>query len=79
MKNGLENSRFAFVVGVKVAKAAVKRNRLKRKMREVVRLQLDNIAPGYDVVVMARPGSRDMEFEEIHDDLMAKFKKLRLV
>lgn len=35
---------------------AVVRNRVKRLLREVVRLHLDQIEPGWDVVFLARRG-----------------------
>ncbi|MFO1492967.1 MAG: ribonuclease P protein component [Kiritimatiellia bacterium] len=38
---------------------AVARNRCKRRMRELVRAQLDRLAPGHDLVVIARAGLRD--------------------
>jgi ribonuclease P protein component len=35
---------------------AVVRNRIKRVLREVIRLHLDHIEPGWDVVLLARKG-----------------------
>ncbi|OWK27470.1 MAG: ribonuclease P protein component [Parcubacteria group bacterium GW2011_GWA2_38_13b] len=51
LPNKLSYSRFGFVVGVKLFKEAVKRNRVKRLMREFVRSNLTKIRGGYDIVV----------------------------
>jgi len=53
--NGLPLSRFGFSVSRRIGKATV-RNRARRLMREAVRLQLDLISPGWDVVLIARRG-----------------------
>jgi ribonuclease P protein component len=78
-KNKLKSSRFAFVVSTKVSKSAVKRNRLRRQLREIIRLRLDQIKPGYDVVIMARPASLGLKFEELTKELVKRFKKASLL
>jgi len=45
------HSRFAIVVSKKIFKSAVKRNRLRRRLYEAIRLQLDEIKPSYDIVL----------------------------
>jgi len=65
VKNGLDVTRVGFAIGVKVAKRAVVRNLLKRRLREIFRKLLPTVAPGYDLVVMARPGSTELEFDEL--------------
>lgn len=43
------NSRVAIVVGKKVAKSAVTRNRIRRRIFEIVRKHLPNIKPHHDI------------------------------
>jgi ribonuclease P protein component len=52
--NELSTSRFGFSVSKRVGKATA-RNRVKRRMREAVRMQGDLVVPGWDVVFIARP------------------------
>lgn len=47
-----EHSRFAVVVSKKVHKRAVGRNRIRRRIYEIIRRELPHMAPAHDVVVM---------------------------
>lgn len=64
LPNGLSRSRFGFSVSRRVGNAVV-RNRLKRRLREVVRLQRQSIATGWDVVFIARPPIARADYREI--------------
>lgn len=72
---------FAFVVGVKIDKRAVVRNRLKRQMREVVRLLLkeNKILPGFFVMVMAKKEMIGQEYSLISDDIISTLRRSRLL
>ncbi|MBU1178164.1 ribonuclease P protein component [Patescibacteria group bacterium] len=67
LKNNQPQSRFGFLVGIKVSKKATVRNKVKRRLREVIRLALADIKPGFDVVVMVRPEATDKTYREIEN------------
>lgn len=69
-KNDLSVSRFAVVVGTKVSKNAVDRNRVRRQYRDVIHAALAEIKPGFDVILLASKPALSLDFEE-------KTKKLR--
>jgi ribonuclease P protein component len=46
-------SRFAFAAGRRLGKAN-RRNRVKRRLRHIVRHHLDSISPGMDILIIAR-------------------------
>jgi ribonuclease P protein component len=77
--NNLDKSRFAFVVSTKISKKAVERNRIRRRMREVVRLVFDEIRTGYDVVVIAKAAAKDMNHKTVSADLNQTLRKARLI
>jgi ribonuclease P protein component len=56
--------RFAFTAS-RAAGSAVNRNRAKRLLREAVRLQLANIDPGWDCVLIARQETSTAPFEAV--------------
>jgi ribonuclease P protein component len=53
LPNDLEYSRFGFAASKRVGKAVV-RNRVRRRMREAVRLRRASVIGGWDVVFIAR-------------------------
>ncbi len=76
--NGEEKNRFGFVVGKKVGKA-VRRNRVKRWMREAVRRREDTLSKGWDIILIARGRSDKAEFPEIDAALAGLLERARLV
>lgn len=59
-------SRFAFSVGGRVGRAT-RRNRVKRRLREIVRRRLERVRPGYDCLFVARAAAGTVDFEELDE------------
>ena len=86
-KNDLGTIRFGIVVSKKVSKSAVKRNKVKRRLREIIRLQLQNHptfgaeqdSKGIDVVVVALPGIQDKNYQEMEIMINNLFEKAEII
>lgn len=79
LPNNLDTNRFGFVIGQRISKKAVIRNRIKRRLRELVRLELPIMKKGNDIVLLARPGLETKSSWEIKETLNKLFKKARLI
>lgn len=76
IKNDLDYSRFGIVVSLKVDKKAVVRNKIKRRIREIIRKDLKEIAPGYDFLILTKDKIKELDYQEIKKQL---FKVLERV
>lgn len=63
--NGLPASRVAVVAGHTVSKNAVVRNRVRRRLREIMRARLPKIKPGFDIVLIVRVPAIRKTFAEL--------------
>ena len=69
-----EPTRCGFAVSRRVGKAAV-RNKVRRRLREIVRRALPSLAGGWDLVLVARPAAARACYSAIHsaiDDLVRR-------
>jgi len=76
-ENNLSNSRFAFLISLKISKKAAVRNKLKRKLSEFIRINLPVIKNNIDAVLIvafdfSKKNSR--ETEEVINNLLHKAK-----
>lgn len=58
------STRFAFAVGRHIGQAT-QRNRVKRRLREIVRLNRSQILAGYDCLFVARSGATTASYAEL--------------
>lgn len=74
--NGLEMSRFGLVTSKRVGNAVV-RNRVRRRLREVLR-QL-NLMPGWDIVFVARRAAATAKYADIEKEVRELLARARLL
>ena len=78
-QNGLDRPRFGFVVSAKVSKKATLRNKLRRCLRELVRLRLKKIENGLDMILIAAPGLEAKDYWEIEGVINRLFQKAKIL
>ena len=77
-KNRTEGNRVGITVSKKLGKAHI-RNRTRRRIREVYRLNEEKFRPGWDIVVVARSKAVDAPFEKLTASYLALAKKAGLL
>ena len=76
LPNGLNFSRYGFIVSKRVGKAVV-RNRVKRLLREILR-QI-SLKPGWDIVFYTRPAAAGANFNELRNLILSLLSKAQLL
>jgi len=77
-KNRTDTNRVGITVSKKLGKAHI-RNRTRRRIREVYRLNEDKFLPGWDIVVVARSRSVDAPFDKLTKSYLALAQKAGLL
>lgn len=77
-KNDLKVTRFGFVVGLKVSKKASFRNKIKRRLREIVRVKLPKVKTGLDIVLIADKSLADKDFQETETIVDKLFQRAKI-
>jgi len=70
--------RCTVVVSLRVSKKATIRNRLKRRIREILRAALPTLRPGFDLLVSAAPGLERDDFSVLKKNVHDALKHARL-
>ena len=73
-KNRTNTNRVGITVGKKLGHAVV-RNRVRRRLREVYRLNEDKFQAGWDIVVVARTRAIYADFDQLVDAYMTAAQK----
>ena len=70
-------SRVGYTVSAKLGNA-VKRNRVRRRLREIYRLHEAQLRPGMDMVIVVRKGGFEATYQELETDFKRLVKKLAI-
>ena len=79
--NNLKVSRFAFVVSVGISKKAVVRNRVRRQLREILRLLIKDskIKPGYDGMFYTKKSIIEKKYQDLEKTVRYLLHKANLI
>lgn len=76
--NRSESNRIGITVSKKLGHAVV-RNRTRRRIREIYRLNEERFAPGWDIVVVARTRAVEADFRKLTDAFLSLAQKSGLL
>ena len=77
-RNGRMENRLGVTVSTKIG-GAVQRNRVRRRLKEIYRLNEEKLCVGYDLVIVARVRCRFVGYRELESSVMTLLRRLRIV
>ena len=77
-KNKLGHNRLGITVSVKLGGAVV-RNRARRRLREVYRLNKPALKQGYDIILVARTRTLSGSWKELNDSFLRICQKVNIL
>ena len=77
-RNGSQENRIGYTVSAKLGHAVV-RNRVRRRLREIYRLNESRFKPGWDLVVVVRSRAVDAPYKKLEGAYLSLAEKLELL
>jgi len=79
IKNGKDTSRFVVIISLKISKKAVVRNKLRRKLLNIILEYLPDIKTSFDVIILTRPILVNLKYQELKQEINYLLKNSKLI
>lgn len=79
LKNKLDYCRFAVIISNKISKKATERNKIKRRLKAVLKEKMPEFSDNYDLIITVLPPLKEVDFSETKDILLNLLKKSNLL
>ena len=77
-ENGLGENRLGLTVSAKMG-CAVKRNRIRRRLREIYRLNEEKFIPGHDIVIVVRSRAMEADYRSLEKAMLSLGNRLGIL
>ena len=77
-RNRNPGNKLGITVSTKIG-GAVQRNRIRRRLKEIYRLNESKLMTGYNIVIVARVRSRYVGYHELEASVLSLLKKLNIM
>lgn len=77
-KNGLNYNRVGYSITKKIGNSVV-RNKLRRRMKEIMRLNFDDIKDGYDLILIPKKSTVNMDYYDLEKEIIHLLKRSGLL
>jgi len=78
LRNNRAENRLGVTVSTKLG-GAVERNRIRRRLKEIYRINEHSVRTGYSIVIVARQRCRQAKWSELESSVLSLFEKLNLI
>ncbi|MBA3679162.1 ribonuclease P protein component [Candidatus Saccharibacteria bacterium] len=79
LQSKVSKTRLAVVVPKKVSKKAVVRNRARRRVYEICRLNWKQFQPGYTIIITAKTDLSEVPTQELETNIVRGLKNLKVI
>lgn len=79
LKNNLSQTRTGLIVGLRISKKAVQRNKIKRQLRAIIYKLQKNLKGGYDLVLIPSPAINQIKYLQLQTTLIKLLSKASLL
>ena len=73
--NNMQVSRVGFIVSKKSIKSAAGRNKVKRRLRHIIKEDIKNIKTGYDLIFLIKKQAKEAKFADLENDVIQIIKR----
>ena len=79
IKNNQPCSRWGIIVSLKVDKKAVVRNKIKRRLRAILRENIGSLVPGLDVIIITKDQIKKLDYSQLKKIFLEILDKNNLI
>jgi len=74
-----KNSLFSITVPLKVEKKAVRRNKIRRQVYEIIRHLLPELKSGWAIAILAKKEILKVNYQEMEEQLQTAFREIKIL